>query len=365
MIQDFPDDPTQLDANHLTFLFNEGGFAPPNPGVEVASATTEPLAAGSAFLGSLASIEVTWADSATQLPTRFVAKLPTQDPGGRTVGAMLNVWAREAQFYARLAPLITTSVPTCRANFIEGDKAILILDDLYPARPGDQLEGASRDEAHLAVEALAQLHAPFWNKPSNSALDWVPGIHGPGVVEGLGQAMASSLPRFVARFGDLLPDQGLEWLHAFVPVLGGWQRELMSKPLTITHADYRLANMLFGSDGDISVIDWQTAMFSGGATDLSFFLATNLVVETRRTLEDELIRTYVDTLIGHGVEASETVAIREDYEQAHLWWMGMLANNLSNIETPDEESRQLFEAMLTRLYSAALDANSGRFLANY
>ena len=141
MIQNFPDDPTQLDADHLTLLFNDGGLASPNPGVEVASVITEPLAVGSAFLGSLASIEVTWADAATQLPTRFVTKVPTQDPGGRTVGAMLNVWAREAQFYARLAPLITTSVPTCRANFIEGDKAILILDDLHPARPGDQIKG--------------------------------------------------------------------------------------------------------------------------------------------------------------------------------------------------------------------------------
>ena len=84
MIQNFPDDPTQLDANHLTLLFNDGGLASPNPGVEVASVTTEPLAVGSAFLGSLASIEVTWADTATQLPTRFVTKVPTQDPGGRT-----------------------------------------------------------------------------------------------------------------------------------------------------------------------------------------------------------------------------------------------------------------------------------------
>ena len=41
--------------------------------------------------------------------------------------------------------------------------------------------------------------------------------------------------------------------------------------------------------------------------------------------------------------------------------MGMLANNLSNIETPDERSRGLFEAMLTRLYTAALDVDSGRF----
>jgi len=364
-IQDFPDDPTKLEIEHLTFLFQHGGLAAPNPDAKVASVSTQPLALGSAFLGSLAAIEIQWVDTTTQLPNRFVVKQPTQDPGGRTVGTMLNVWAREAEFYARLAPLITTPVPNCRVNFVEGDKTILILDDLYPAIPGDQLEGASSDQAHLAVQALAQLHAPFWNQRRSPALSWVPGIDGEGVVESLGNAMAASLPKFTSRFGDLLPDQGLQWLHDFVPSLAGWRRELTSRPLTITHADYRLANMLFGSNDDVNIVDWQTAMFSGGATDLSFFLATNLTVENRRSLEEELLRTYVETLIGHGVALSDTDFIRQDYEQAHLWWMGMLANNLSNIETPDATSQQLFEAMLTRLYAAALDAQSGRFLADY
>ena len=354
-----------MKAEHLTFLFQNGGLSAPNPDATVASVTTEPLAAGSAFLGSLAAIKVKWADTATQLPNRFVVKHPTQDPGGRTVGNLLNVWVREAEFYSRLAPLITTSVPTCRANFVEGDKTILILDDLHPASPGDQIEGASSDQAHLAVEALAQLHAPFWDKKRSPELSWVPGIEGKGVTEGLGNAMTASLPRFSSRFGDLLPDQSLQLLHDFVPLLGGWQRDLISRPLTITHADYRLANMLFGDNDNVSIIDWQTAMYSGGATDLSFFLATNLTIDDRRLLEEDLIRTYVDTLVGHGVDASKTITIREDYEKAHLWWMGMLSNNLSNIETPDDESQRLFEAMLTRLFTAALDAQSGRFLANY
>ena len=65
------------------------------------------------------------------------------------------------------------------------------------------------------------------------------------------------------------------------------------------------------------------------------------------------------------MDRGATGHVREDYQQAHLWWMGMLANNLSTIDTPDDESRNLFEAMLTRLYSAALDADSGRFLADY
>ncbi|MBJ83443.1 MAG: hypothetical protein CL462_11135, partial [Acidimicrobiaceae bacterium] len=79
------------------------------------------------------------------------------------------------------------------------------------------------------------------------------------------------------------------------------------------------------------------------------------------SLEPELVSNYIDTLIGHGVDVSATTHVHEDYEHAHLWWMGMLANNLSNIETPDERSRSLFEAMLTRLYTAALDVDSGRF----
>ena len=103
------------------------------------------------------------------------------------------------------------------------------------------------------------------------------------------------------------------------------------------------------------------------ATELPGYRATELrsAIDDRRLLEEDLIGTYVDTLVGHGVDASKTITIREDYEKAHLWWMGMLSNNLSNIETPDDESQRLFEAMLTRLFTAALDAQSGRFLANY
>ena len=365
MIEDLPEDPTEFTAEHLNQLLRDGGFSPSNPGAEISEIISEPLAAESAFLGSLARLHVTWKVNDTHLPDRLVIKVPTQDPGGRRVGEMLNVWFRESEFYFRLAPLISTPVPICRANFVENNKAVLILDDLHPASPGDQIEGASADQAHAAVEALAQLHAPFWTQSRSPSLSWVPGIDAPRLVDGLGQAMSQALPRFVERFGEILPIEGLSWLHSFVPLLGGWQSNLMSNPITITHADYRLANMLFEKNGSIAVIDWQTAMFSGGATDLSFFLATNLNIATRRSLETELVHAYVDTLVKLGIDRSATQHIYEDYEQAHLWWMGMLANNLSTIETPDEESKRLFEAMLTRLYSAALDANSGRFLGDY
>ena len=103
-------------------------------------------------------------------------------------------------------------------------------------------------------------------------------------------------------------------------------------------------------------------MYTGGPTDLSFFVATNLEVQLRRDYETELIRLYVETLNQEGISEVNFAEIKNDYEHAHLWWMSMLANNLSSIETPDPRSAALFDAILTRLYSAAIDAESGRFV---
>ncbi len=355
-----PPTPSGLDPATLTAALTDGGLVAGTP-CQVLDVRIDPLAAGTAFLGLLARLEITYADPDTPLPTRLIAKTPTTDPGGRSVGQMLNVWAREACFYERLATRIDTPVPACRANFLDGDDALLILDDLHPAAPGDQVAGADIDQARAAVIALAELHAPFWGRPRTEDLRWVPGLDLPGTSDALGAAMTAALPRFVERFGERLPDDGLGLLHRFVPRLGEWRTDLTTRPLTIAHADYRLENMLFDGAA-VTVIDWQTAMYTGGPTDLSFFLATNLDIDLRRAHEADLVDLYVTTLHRSGVDQSATGHVADDYATAHLWWMGMLANNLSSIDTPDERSAALFDAMLTRLYAAALDGDSGRWL---
>lgn len=358
-----PQEPINLTPETLTFFIQDGGLAPGNEAAAVENLNIETFASGTAFLGSLARLDITWTHPNCGLPTRLVAKTPTTDPGGLSVGKMLNVWEREAMFYARLAHQIATPVPPCRANFVDGDQALLILDDLSPSTPGNQVAGATLAQARSAVIALAQLHAPFWGKTRAPDLMWVPGIDNRQTAFGLQSAISDSLPRFLKRFGDGLPSKGIEWLEKFVPLLGSWRDDVISKPLTIAHADYRVENMLFTTDNDVSVIDWQTAMYTGGPTDLSFFIATNLEVQLRREYESELIQLYVETLNQEGIHEAALVEIKNDYEHAHLWWMSMLANNLSSIETPDARSAALFDAILTRLYSAAMDSECGRFVS--
>lgn len=348
-----------IDADWLTAALRHGGLACTVDSVEI-----EYFGDGTAFLGTLARLRPTYADAPDDAPTSLVAKTPTDDPGGRSVARLLNAYHREHLFYERLAPLVDAPVPVCRYNAGDPDTEtfLLLLDDLHPAEAGDQVAGADPDQAHAAVEALARFHAPFWGRPRTSELQWVPGLDTAGTADALGDAMAGALPRFVDRFGAGLPDQALHWLERFIPQLGDWRRGLLDRPLTIAHADYRLENLMFSPDGTVTMVDWQLAMYTGGPTDLSFFIGTNLDVDIRRRHEDDLVATYTDTLIASGVAPDAVTHVRDDYENAHLWWMGMLCNNLSSIDTPDERSAALFDAMLTRLYAAAIDADSGRFL---
>jgi aminoglycoside phosphotransferase (APT) family kinase protein len=320
-------------------------------GTDVRSVDVEPLGAGTAFLGRLTRLVVVHDDP--EIPDRFILKAPTDDPGGREVGRLLNAWRREALFYRHLAPALGRSVPA--AYHVSDDGELLLLADLHPWAPGDQVAGATATQARSAVDRLAELHAPWWGRPRSDESAWVPGIDQPRVT-GLQDVIAAALPRFEAHYGDRLPAAPTQWLGGLVPRLADLLRGFAAAPLTIAHADYRVENMLFSPDGtQVAVIDWQTAMYTAGASDMAFFVATNIEVDERRRIEYELLERYVEGLHRHGVSQDQTAAVADQYRAALLWWMAMLANNLSTIEPPDERGRQLFDAMLTRLWTAAQD----------
>jgi hypothetical protein len=314
-----------------------------------------PFGEGVAFLGRLARLRLTW-DEPENGPPSLVAKLPTDDPGGRTVGTMLNVWYREHRFYTDLAPHLGDLVP--RPHFAGADHDtgayVLLLEDLAPAAPGDQVAGASLEDAVLAVETLARLQAPWWGAPRTELTEWLPGIDRPGVSQ-LADVIAAALPRFGERFADVVDAAALSQLADRAPGIPGLLAAFANGPLTVAHADYRVENLLFSSDGRLWVLDWQTAMITAGVTDLAFFCGTNLTVADRRRFESELVERYVDVLRRDGVATELTTTVAEDYRRSMWWWFGMLANNLSSIEPRDDRGRALFSAMAERISVAATD----------
>lgn len=342
----------ELTPAWLTAALAEGG----GPGSRVATVDTEPIGLDTGFLGHLARLHLAY--DGGDGPATLVAKLPTTDPGGRAVGLMLGVWARESRFYTDLASRCAARVPACYYNGADpaAGRWALLLEDIADGQHADQVAGASDDEARACVDALAALHRSWWGQPRPT--DWLPGFDRPAF-EGLQAAMAEAVPRFVTRFGDLVPSRTLDWLGRFVAVLPEWADSQGGGPLTLAHLDYRLDNLLLDDERGVAILDWQTAVWGPGVLDLASFCATSLTPGARRRLEGELITRYADG-VAHDVDG---VALARDYRSALLWWMAIFANNLSRIEPGAGRAEALFTHMVERAFTAADDHDAGDLLA--
>jgi thiamine kinase-like enzyme len=142
----------------------------------------------------------------------------------------------------------------------------------------------------------------------------------------------------------------------FVDQLPGWATAQGRGPLTLVHADYRLDNLLYGADGTVTIIDWQTALWGPGPMDLASFLATSLTMEKRRHLEGALLSEYA-VAVGASEHQVETI-----YRSCLLWWMAIFANNLSRLDPADERAASLFDHMITGTFGAADDWDAGDLL---
>ncbi|MEB3369178.1 phosphotransferase family protein [Saccharopolyspora mangrovi] len=111
---------------------------------------------GSGQIGSCFRCEVT----GSGVPSRVVVKLQTADAGTR--GMLAGAYRSEINFYRELAGTVAVAVPHCHAatDVAPDGRFALVLEDLAPAQPGDQLAGWDAERIHAAAVNLAGLHGP-------------------------------------------------------------------------------------------------------------------------------------------------------------------------------------------------------------
>jgi len=350
----------ELDAPTLTALLRAHAEAigHPGPAPSVIGVRSEPLGATTGFLGELRRLHLTYRNGdgdGVVTPARLVAKAPTSDPGGRQVGLLLNVWAREHRFFAELAPRCPARVPPCYANLADDEarRWLLLLGDAGDTTAPSQAHGAGRAEAEAALGEIAALHRGF---AAARPAAWLPGVD-LGPLDALEAAVCAAVDPFLERFGSLLPDEGEALLARFAPRLSAWAAQRARGPLTVVHADYRLDNLVIDADGRVTVLDWQTALVGHATMDVTSFLATSLTVEDRRAWEDELLAGYAAAA---GMPLDE---VRNGVRQHLLWWMALYANNLSRLNPTDGQAIAMLQHTVQRTFTAAVDHRVGELLA--
>jgi Phosphotransferase enzyme family len=239
-------------------------------------------------------------DGPASMPATLIAKVPSADPASRNAARAFRTYEIESSFYDQLAAGLPVSLATCYyAAYDAGpDEYLVLLADIAPARPGDQLAGIDADEAAAAVNELAALHAAGWSRPDLAALPWL-NRSGPEAAALLAAVVTDLYPGFLERYAGRLEPGTVQLIEDFVPRIDSYLAA-RDEPRTIVHGDFRADNLLFGPVRPV-VLDWQTAGYGAGTGDLAYFLGSSLPVPIRQRHEQELVRQYHAAVTGRGV----------------------------------------------------------------
>jgi hypothetical protein len=302
--------PEAIDAAWLTAALQ-------GDGVDAVVSSFTAKAVGTGQIGDSVRFRLTYARGGEGAPASVVGKFPSADPQSFATGVMLGNYLREVMFYRHLAKDALIHTPHCL--FTDVDEAsgefVLLMEDLAPAEQGDQLAGVTLDQARLAVDEAAKLHASHWNDAALDELPWVSGSKAAPASAATADAVSALWRGFRDRYGPRLQPDWIE-LGELLSSRAGLLSELRQGPKCLTHNDFRPDNMMFGSGAGghpITVLDWQSFAHGVGATDVAYFLAGALPADVRRAAEPDLLDRYLAGLKRHGVTGYERSDLMADY----------------------------------------------------
>lgn len=223
---------------------------------------------------------------------------------------------QEVVFYDTIAPAMADppTVPCYHAAYdAETGASHVLLRDLsetHAASPDPE------DERHAeqAIEALARLHAAWWDHPRlGRDVSRFP-------THQEREANCADAERRTAEFMAALGERLLaSWRSAYEGALAAlpqlFRRHASGRNLTLAHGDAHLGNYLYPRDpatASALLIDWQFWHATIGGTDLAFMIA-GWETALRRRREGPLLRRYHQALLERGVAGYSWPECWDDY----------------------------------------------------
>jgi hypothetical protein len=302
-------------------------------------------------------VSLTYADAAGTGPESVVLKVAATDANSRQTGLALGLYEREVRFYTDIAPGLPGPVAPCHhaAYNAETGAFDLLLGDAAPAVVGDEIRGATVEQAMLALAELGRVHGPLLGDAALADADWL-NREAPMNQALIGQLWAG----FADRYGDAIAPEHRAVCERLVAVFDAYLEAEgdADRPHGLIHGDYRLDNMLFGQTGaarPLTVVDWQTVAWGPAFTDVAYFVGCALPVEDRRTHYDALLRAYHDAL---GPDSPVDYDAVRDGVRRQSFFGVMMAIVSSMLVARTERGDEMFMTMLRRHCEHVLDTDA-------
>ncbi|HEY7051205.1 MAG TPA: phosphotransferase [Mycobacterium sp.] len=295
-------------------------------------------------------------DADSGAPDSVVLKVPASDPVSRQTGVALGLYEREVKFYAEIAPGLAGPIAPCFHASFDADAGTfaLLLGDAGPAEVGDEIEGASLERATLAVTQLGRLHGPAIGDPALAGATWL------NRESPVGQELFSALyAGFLERYEGRIDARHRMVCDKLVGSFDAFLAEGAVGAQGLVHGDYRLDNMLFGTQGadrPLTVVDWQTVTWGPATTDLAYFMGCALPVSLRRAHGEALMAGYHQALGASSVPLTLD-DVREGVRRQSFFGV-MMAIVSPMLVARTERGDEMFMTMIQRHCEQVLDMDA-------
>ena len=358
---DIPADAAAIDAAWLTRALRSGGVLGAGT---VTSVEVEPLGGSQGFAGQLRRLRATFDGEAHGAPPSFIVKLHSPNAITRKLIRRIGAASREIRFYRELAD--RAGAPTATLHFAarDGERYVLLLEDLSPARAGDPAAGCSPEQILAAVAAVAGMHAAWWDSPALASLDWIPVFD--ELTATRHAICREAWPDFVERYQGRLPDLCTSIGPALIDSLDIVRRALSQAPPTLLHGDFRPDNVMFAADGSgapAAFVDWQVMLRGPGLMDVAYFLVSATERETRRTLEEDVLRTYREALARGGVTGYTAEQCLTEYRLAMADVLSRIVVLTTRVLPEGAAGWSVFDVLAERIAGAVVDLDCAGLLA--
>ncbi|WP_280826399.1 phosphotransferase [Mycobacterium sp. OTB74] len=336
--------PSDLTAAWLTAAVGAG---------EVIDFTVERIGTGQ--MSECYRVALTYAPGDTG-PDSVVLKVAAADPSSRQTGLAMGLYEREVRFYTDVVPALTQPpVPKCLAAGYEADTGAfhLLLDDATPAVVGDEISGATLDQAAMALTALGRVHGPLIGAAALQSAEW---LHRENP---LNQALMGGLyAAFLERYETRIAPEHRVVCERLIGTFDAYLAAdaAVEQPRGLVHGDYRLDNLLFSTESarrDLTVVDWQTVTWGPVLADVAYFVGCALPSDVRLEHYDALLRAYQAGLGG----ALTLEDIRQGVRRQSFFGVVMAIASSMLVERT-ERGDELFMTMLQRHCQHVLDADA-------
>jgi hypothetical protein len=320
---------------------------------------------GTGIFGQIARLDLGIEGDGGNAPTSVVAKMACTEPANLEVAMMLGLYDREIKMFEQVLDETPITTPVCHAAVQQDDGQFLLLMENMSIDydVGDQVVGATLAQAEATIDALAAMHAHWWQRPELDAMDWLPVPNAPQYVAAVPNIYRAGLPVLETEWADRVPPSAIDVARSVDPKFEELLHRTAGGPITLIHSDARLDNVFFSkTDDSVAFIDFQLALRGRAVADIAYLIGTSVPHELGREHWEQLLRRWHDNVRALGVDDYSFDDAVTHYREAAMYYLSGAMSLIGTFDAGNDRGAAMADAYSTRILNHVVDIDAASVL---